>query len=72
MESARRIRWGKRRRVWHRFLRKKSRIGVQVLVGVAETRQNSEALQRHPKQIGIKQILLDLGGSGQIDEGMVT
>ena len=41
-------------------------------MGVSETRQNSEALQRHPKQVGIKQILLDLGSSGQIDEGMVT
>ena len=72
MESAARIRRSKRRRVSHGFLRKKSRIGVQVLMSIAEARQNNEILQRHPKQVGIKQILLDLGRSGQIDEGMVT
>ena len=72
MESARRIGWGKGRRVWHRFFCEKSRIGVQVLMGISETCQNREVLQRHPKQVGIKQILLDLGHSGQIDESMVT
>ena len=41
-------------------------------MGIAETCQNNEVLQRHPKQVGIKQILLDLGSSGQVDESMVT
>ena len=30
-------------------------------MGVPETRQNGEAIERHPKKIGIEEMLLDPG-----------
>ena len=33
-------------------------------MGVSETGQNSEIIERHPKQVGINEIFLDLGSSG--------
>ena len=50
----------------------KTRIGIKVLVRISEPCQNNQAIQRHPKQVGVNEVFLDLGSSGQIDESMVT
>jgi hypothetical protein len=41
-------------------------------MSVPETGQNSEVLERHPKEVGIKEVFLDLGSSSQINESMIT
>src|SRR5262245_46963818 len=72
MESALRVQWGKWRRVRHRFLFEKCRVAVVILVGVPKTRQNREVIERHPKQVGVKNVLLDFGSSGQIEVRMIA
>src|SRR5439155_21456280 len=72
VESASRVHWSKRWRVRHVFQSEKRRIVVLVLVRVTKSGQNIEALQRHPKQVGVEDVLFDLGSPGQINVRVVS
>src|SRR5215471_20808077 len=60
VKSSLRIRWCKWWRVWHGFQVEKHRIIIDVLVGVTEAKQNGQTIARHPKQVGINEVLFGL------------